>query len=85
MQKSARVQDRPLTECKKRREGKQQTAGPVGVVQVEEDHISPLNVLQSHSPVPPLQVKMEMDSPQMLMEMDTGADGGGHWNCILHH
>ena len=57
---------------KKRREGKQQTAGPVGVVQVEEYHISPLNVLQSHSCVSPLQVTMEIDSCEMLVEVDTG-------------
>ena len=43
------------------------------VVQEEEDLICPLYVLQAHNRVPPLQVVMEIDSHQLLMEVDTGA------------
>ena len=43
------------------------------VVQEEEDLICPLYVLQACNRVPPLQVVMEIDSHQLLMEVDTGA------------
>ena len=41
------------------------------VVQEEEDLICPLHVLQAGNHVPPLQVAMEIDSHQLLMEVDT--------------
>ena len=40
------------------------------VVQEEEDLICPLYVLQACNRVPPLQVAMEIDSHQLLMEVD---------------
>ena len=46
---------------------------PVRVVQEEEDFILPLYVLQARNHLPPLQMAMEIDSHQLLMEVDTGA------------
>ena len=57
----------------KKNEGRVQPERPVRVVQEEEDLICPLYVLQARNCVPPLQVAMEIDSHQLLMEVDTGA------------
>ena len=54
-------------------EGRVQPERPRQVVQEEEDLICPLYVLQTRNSVPPLQVAMEIDSHQLLMEVDTGA------------
>ena len=57
----------------KKSKGRVQPERPVRVVQEEEDLICPLYVLQARNRVPPLQVAMEIDSHQLLMEVDTGA------------
>ena len=62
-----------MCRSKKKNEGRVQLERPVRVVQEEEDFICPLYVLQARNRVPPLQVAMEIDSHQLLMEVDTGA------------
>ena len=64
---------RSVCRSKKKNEGRVQPECPVRVVQEEEDLICPLYVLQARNRVPPLQVAMEIDSHQLLMEVDTGA------------
>ena len=61
-----------MCRSKKKNEGRVQPEHPVRVVQEEEDLICSLYVLQAHNRVPPLQVVMEIDSHQLLMEVDTG-------------
>ena len=63
---------RSVCRRKKKNEGRVRPEHPVRVVQEEEDLICPLYVLQARNRVPPLQVVMEIDSHQLLMEVDTG-------------